>query len=79
MTDSAFSLDLLLLGTLPYVAIVLFVAGTIERVLRHPASLTSRSSQFLENRQHFWAMVPFHYGVLVVIAGHVVAFVAPAA
>lgn len=79
MTESAFSLDILLLGTLPYVAIVLFAAGTIERVLRHPASLTSRSSQFLENRQHFWAMVPFHYGVLIVLAGHIVAFLAPAA
>ncbi|HWP84147.1 MAG TPA: respiratory nitrate reductase subunit gamma, partial [Terriglobia bacterium] len=35
------------------------------------------SSQFLENRQHFWGLVPFHYGVLAVLAGHVIAFLFP--
>lgn len=79
MTDSPFSLDLLLFGAFPYVALVLFAAGTTERILHHPATLTSRSSQFLENRQHFWAMVPFHYGLLVVLAGHLAAFAAPRA
>lgn len=79
MTDPTISLDLLLFGAFPYVAIVLFAAGTLERLLRHPASLTSRSSQFLENRQHFWAMVPFHYGLLIVLAGHIVAFTTPRA
>lgn len=79
MTESPFSLDFLLFAELPYVAIVLFAAGTIERLLRHPASMTSRSTQFLENRQHFWAMVPFHYGLLLVLAGHLVAFAMPRA
>lgn len=78
MTDTI-SFDVLLFAVFPYVAIALAVAGTIERVLRHPDSLTSRSTQFLENRRHFWAMVPFHYGLLVVLAGHVVAFLAPRA
>jgi nitrate reductase gamma subunit len=72
-------LDVLLFAAVPYVAIALFVAGTIERLSSHPSSLTSRSSQFLENRLHFWAMVPFHYGLLVVLAGHLVAFLMPSA
>ena len=79
MTESIVSPDILLFGALPYAAIVLFVVGTIERLARHPASLTSLSSQFLENRQHFWAMVPFHYGLLLVLAGHVLAFAMPRA
>jgi nitrate reductase gamma subunit len=73
------SLDVLLFAVFPYVAIAVLVAGTIERALLHRASLTSRSTQFLENRQHFWAMVPFHYGLLVVLAGHLVAFLMPRA
>lgn len=77
MTDSTFSADMLMFVVLPYVAIALFAAGCTERLLRHPSTLTSRSSQFLENRQHFWAMVPFHAGILAVLAGHLVAFVAP--
>jgi len=72
-------LDVLLFAAVPYVAIALFAAGTIERLAHHPSSLTSRSSQFLENRLHFWAMVPFHYGLLVVLAGHLAAFLMPRA
>ena len=78
MTDPI-SLDVLLFAIVPYVAIALLVAGTVERTLMHKATLTSRSTQFLENRQHFWAMVPFHYGLLIVLAGHLVAFAVPAA
>lgn len=79
MTESIVSPDVLLFAVLPYVALALFVAGTLERLVRHPDSLASRSSQFLENRQHFWAMVPFHYGILTVLAGHLVAFAMPRA
>lgn len=79
MTETPFTVDVLLFVVLPYVAIVLFGAGTFERLRHHAASLTSRSSQLLENRQHFWAMVPFHYGLLVVLAGHLVAFLSPRA
>ena len=79
MTESTFPLDALALGVFPYVALALFAAGTIERLLVHPSSLTSRSSQFLENQQHFWAMVPFHYGIVVVITGHLAAFLMPSA
>lgn len=33
----------------------------------------------MENQEHFWALVPFHYGVLVVLSGHVVAWLVPSA
>ena len=79
MTDTALSADSLIFGAFPYVALALFCAGSIERLLRHPSTLTSRSSQFLENRQHFWAMVPFHFGILLVLAGHLFAVLAPSA
>lgn len=77
MIESTLSADVLIFVVLPYVAIALFSAGCAERLLRHASTLTSRSSQFLENRQHFWAMVPFHVGILAVLAGHVVAFLVP--
>ncbi len=69
--------DLLLLVVLPYVAVTLCVSAGIERYRRHGFSFTSHSSQFLENRLHFWALVPFHAGILLVLAGHVVAFLVP--
>ncbi len=70
-------LDPLLFAVLPYVAMVVFLLVTIERYRRQAFSYSSLSSQFLENRFHFWGLVPFHYGVIVVLAGHIVAFLIP--
>ena len=70
-------LDQLLFAALPYAVMVVFLLGTIQRYRSQSFSYSSLSSQFLENKQHFWAMVPFHYGVIAVIVGHVVAFLLP--
>ena len=69
--------DQLLFAALPYAVMVVFLLGTIQRYRAQSFSYSSLSSQFLENQQHFWAMVPFHYGILTVLAGHVVAFLIP--
>ena len=70
-------LDQVLFAVLPYVAFVIFLVVTIQRYRSQAFSYSSLSSQFLENRHHFWGMVPFHYGILIVILGHVVAFLIP--
>jgi nitrate reductase gamma subunit len=70
-------LDVFLFGALPYVAMTVFFIVTIQRYRQDSFTYSSLSSQFLENRQHFWSLVPFHYGLLVVLAGHVVAFLIP--
>lgn len=72
------TLDLVMFVLLPYVAVVVAIVATVERYSRHQASITSMSSQFLENRLHFWALVPFHAGILLVLLGHVVGFLVPA-
>lgn len=71
------SLDVLLFIVLPYAAVLLAIVGTLERYRRHAYSCTSHSTQFLENRLHFWALVPFHAGILLVLAGHLVGFLIP--
>lgn len=71
------SLDVLLFIVLPYAAVLLAIVGTFERYRRHAYSCTSHSTQFLENRLHFWALVPFHAGILLVLAGHLVGFLLP--
>jgi len=76
---TATSVDALLFVALPYMAFALFFVGTILRYRARPFTYSSLSSQFLENKHHFWAQVPFHYGILVVLAGHVLAFLLPRA
>ena len=67
----------LLFVVFPYLAMFIFFLGTIMRYLKAPFTYSSLSSQFLENQQHFWGLVPFHYGIVVVLTGHVVAFLVP--
>ncbi len=71
------TLDGLLFGILPYVAIFTFLLVTIQRYRGRTFTYSSLSSQFLENQQHFFGLVPFHFGILVVLAGHFVAFLIP--
>ena len=70
-------LDTLLFAILPYVAMIVFFVGTIYRYRAQSFSYSSLSSQFLENDRHFWGMVPFHYGLIFVLLGHVIAFLFP--
>ncbi len=69
--------DIFLFGVLPYVSLMLFLVMTIQRYRQSKFSYSSLSSQFLENKKHFWSSVPFHYGILFVLAGHVAAFLLP--
>jgi nitrate reductase gamma subunit len=77
MTSIAHYFDHVFFGVLPYVAMVMFIVGTIYRYRSQAFTYSSLSSQLLENKQHFWALVPFHYGIITVLAGHIVAFLVP--
>jgi nitrate reductase gamma subunit len=69
--------DTLFFVVLPYVALVLFfLVGTI-RYRRRPFSVSSLSSQFLDNRKHFWSTVPFHYGLIGVLLIHLAGLFIP--
>jgi nitrate reductase gamma subunit len=77
MSSALTYLDVLFFEILPYVAIFTFLLVTIQRYRGQAFTYSSLSSQFLENRQHFFGLVPFHYGILTVLAGHVTAFLVP--
>jgi len=73
------SLDFFLFAAFPYVAIGVFFVGTIYRYNQKGFKVTSLSAQFLEAEQGFWGTVPFHWGILMVALGHVIAFLLPGA
>lgn len=62
---------------LPYLSIFILLLVSIYRYRSRSFVYSSLSSQFLENRQHFWGMVPFHYGILTIFAGHLAWFFFP--
>jgi nitrate reductase gamma subunit len=68
---------LLLWGVLPYLALVLLIGGTIWRHKYDKFGWTTRSSQLLESKFLRIASPLFHYGILGVIAGHLLGLVLP--
>src|SRR3990170_681815 len=70
-------INILFFGVLPYLALAVFIIVAILRYQLQKFSYSSLSSQFLENRLHFWSVVPFHYGLIIVLIGHFVAFLIP--
>ncbi|MEV5608683.1 respiratory nitrate reductase subunit gamma [Streptomyces sp. NPDC052225] len=67
----------LIWGVLPYVAVVLLVAGTIWRYRYDKFGWTTRSSQVYESKLLNIASPMFHYGILFVLAGHIVGLFIP--
>jgi respiratory nitrate reductase gamma subunit len=70
--------ELFLFGVFPYAALAVAGVGVAARY-RNPATLGTRSSEFLEKRVLFWGSVPWHYAILAILAAHLFAAVAPGA
>lgn len=72
-------LDAVLLVVFPYVAVVVFLVGTVYRYRQKGFTVSSLSSQFLEARSLFWGTILFHIGILGLFIGHLAAFLIPEA
>jgi nitrate reductase gamma subunit len=70
-------MDVVLWGVLPYVMLVVLVGGTIWRYRYDQFGWTTRSSQLYESRLLRIGSPLFHFGLLVVIIGHLGGLVVP--
>ncbi len=61
----------------PYVAVVIAVIGSLYRFLSNQFSISSQSSQIMENNRLFWGSTLWHYGVVPVLLIHLAAFTIP--
>ena len=62
---------------IPYLAVAVCVIGTIVRFRCDRFSITSHSTQFIENRWLFWGSNSWHWGILLILAAHVAPMIAP--
>lgn len=75
MTDSV--LDAMLWGVLPYAVLIVLIGGTIWRYRYDRFGWTTRSSQLYESRLLRIGSPIFHFGLLLVVAGHAVGLLIP--
>ncbi|MHA6794272.1 respiratory nitrate reductase subunit gamma [Pseudonocardia bannensis] len=69
--------DVLLWGVLPYVTVAVLVLGTVWRYRYDKFGWTTRSSELHESRLLRIGSPLFHFGLLVVIIGHVIGLIIP--
>ncbi len=62
---------------LPYAAVSIAVSVTILRWTGRIFSVSTLSSQFLEGNELFYGSVPWHYGIIGVLTGHLVGLLIP--
>lgn len=70
-------LNNLLFGIYPYIALVVFVVGSLIRYDRDQYSWKTGSSQMLESKMLRKGSMPFHVGIIAVLAGHFVGLLTP--
>lgn len=79
MNNMIVYLQVILFGALPYAVFLNFFIFTVHRYRTETFTYSSLSSQFLENREHFWGLGPLHYGIIAVLLAHFFAFLIPQA
>ncbi|MFN3478275.1 MAG: respiratory nitrate reductase subunit gamma [bacterium] len=69
--------DFALFIIFPYISITLLVSGIIWRFASNSFSVSSLSTQILENKVLFFASVSWHFAILGTIFTHITAFLFP--
>lgn len=70
-------LDFLAFSVYPYIVITLEIVVSFYRYYSNSYKFSSLSSEFLESNQLFWGSVSWHYGIIMVLLGHLVGFMFP--
>lgn len=70
-------LNTLMFAAFPYIALAIFIIGSVYRYMNRGFQVSSLSSEFLERKKLFWGSQPFHWGLLILFFGHLIAFLFP--
>ena len=62
---------------LPYLALALVLFVTPYRFLTNRLTWSAYSTQFLERKLLYWGINPWHYGIIPILAAHIIGFAFP--
>lgn len=69
--------EMLFWAVFPYLALTIMVVASIYRFRTEPTGWTSKSSEFLEKRRLLWGSLLLHWGLVLVVGGHVGGLLVP--
>ncbi|MBI5809674.1 MAG: respiratory nitrate reductase subunit gamma [Deltaproteobacteria bacterium] len=72
-------MDKVLFGGFPYLFIMTAIVGSIWRYRSNKYTWSTQSSQFVENKTLFFGSFPWHYGIIVLLLGHILGLFIPRA
>ena len=67
-----------LFAVVPYIVTVMAVVVTMVRFRKAQFTVSSLSSQLLESKKLYWGSIPFHWGLSIILLGHLTALIVPA-
>ncbi len=67
----------LLFVIFPYISLAIFIVVSIYRAVFRPFTISSLSSQLLERRKLYWGSISLHYGIILILLGHLLALILP--
>ena len=70
-------IDNLLFIIFPYAVVILAVVVTAQRLIKSGFSYSTLSSQFLESNELFFGSVPWHFGIIGALTGHLIGLLFP--
>lgn len=70
-------MDKVLFGVMPYILLMTAIVGAIWRYRSNKYTWSSQSSQFLENKTLFFGSFPWHYGIIIILLGHILGLFIP--
>lgn len=69
--------EMFLLIVFPYICLALMVVGIVVNMRSSKLRISAPATGFFESKKLFWGSVPWHYGILMVLAGHLIGLLFP--
>jgi len=61
----------------PYISLTIFILISVYRAIYRPFTISSLSSQLLENKKLYWGSISFHWGIVLILLFHLLALILP--
>lgn len=70
-------LNIFLFIIFPYICLSLMVLGLVMNIMFGGLRISAPATGFFEKKRLFWGIVPWHFGILIILFGHLIGLLFP--